>query len=103
MENLLMNEWDDLGPIETHTSAYVERTEISEILDASLRRFQGSAGTVTLGEISASSYTRSVLFYMVRLLWASDHPRAAHDVQEKLNKQQEMLDRAFMAVKDNGE
>jgi hypothetical protein len=102
MENLLMNEWDDLGPIETHTSAYVERTEISEIIDASLRRIQAAAGTVTLGEISAYSYTHSVLFYMVRLLWASDHPRAAQDVQEKLNKQNEVLDRAFRAVKHSG-
>jgi len=61
MENLVMNEWDDLGPIETHTSAYIETAEFSESLDASLRRLQGSAGTVTLGEISTYSLTRSEL------------------------------------------
>jgi hypothetical protein len=59
MENVLMNEWDDLGPIEVHTSAYVETAGISESLDASLLRLQGSTGTVTLGEISAYCYTRS--------------------------------------------
>jgi hypothetical protein len=53
MENLAMNDWDDLGPIETHTSAYVERAEISETIEASLRRLQGITGSVTLGEISA--------------------------------------------------
>ena len=57
MENVLMNEWDNLGPIETHTSAYVETAEISESIEASLKSLQGCAGTVTLGEISAYPYT----------------------------------------------
>jgi hypothetical protein len=61
MENLVMNKWDDLGPIETHTSAYIETAEISGSLDASLNRLRGSAGTVTLGEISMYSFTRSEL------------------------------------------
>jgi hypothetical protein len=70
MENLVMNEWDDLGPIETHTSAYIESTEISKALDASLRRLQGGAGTVTLGEISAYSHT------------LSEPPSKAHSLME---------------------
>jgi hypothetical protein len=49
--NLLVNEWEDLGPVETETSVYVKRTEISETLEASLRRLRGT-GAVTLGEIS---------------------------------------------------
>jgi hypothetical protein len=53
IENVLMNEWDDLGPIGIHTCAYVETADVSNSLDASLRRIQGGAGTVTLGEISA--------------------------------------------------
>ena len=57
MENLLLNEWNDLGAIETHTSAYVETAEISESIEASLRSLQGGTGTVTLGEISAYPYT----------------------------------------------
>ena len=61
MENLVMNEWDDLGPIETHTSAYVETAEVSEAIEASLRRLQRGVGTITLGEISAYRYSRSVV------------------------------------------
>jgi hypothetical protein len=59
MERLLMDEWEDLGPIETHTSAYIETTEISEIIEASLRRLRGGTGTVTLGELSEYPYTYS--------------------------------------------
>jgi len=57
MENLFMHKWDDLGSIQTHTSTYVETAEISEAVDDSLRRLQGSTGTVSLGEISTYSYT----------------------------------------------
>jgi hypothetical protein len=59
MEKLLMSEWHQLGPIETHTNAYVEAPAISETFEASLRRLQEDTGTVTLGEISACSYTSS--------------------------------------------
>jgi hypothetical protein len=65
MENVLMNEWDDLGPIEIHTSAYVETAEISETIEASLQRLRGGPGTVTLGEISAYSYTRLKLHLLM--------------------------------------
>jgi hypothetical protein len=75
MENLLITQWDDLGPIETHTSAYVETAEISETIEASLRRLQGVTGTVTLGEISAWSYTRSDILYKVYLLMAARSPK----------------------------
>ena len=53
MDHLRMNEWHDLGPIETHTSAYVGTAEISEAIEDSLWRLQGVTGSVTLGEISA--------------------------------------------------
>jgi hypothetical protein len=56
MENVLMSEWDDVGPIETHTRAYVEMAEVSETIDASLRRLQEGTGTITLGEISSYPY-----------------------------------------------
>jgi hypothetical protein len=55
MENLLINVWDDLGAIETHTSAYA--ATVSEMIDASLTRLQGSTGALTLGQISEYSYT----------------------------------------------
>jgi hypothetical protein len=61
MENLVMSQWDNLGPIETHTSAYVGTAEISETLDASLRHLQGGTGTIKLGEISAYPYIASEL------------------------------------------
>ena len=70
MERQLMSEWDDLGPIETHTSAYVEMADISETIEASLRRLQGSTGTVTLGEISAYPYTSLELLYKAYSLMA---------------------------------
>jgi hypothetical protein len=66
LESLLMNEWDDLGPIDTHTSAYVQTTEISKAIDASLRRLQGSFGTITLGEISAYVCSRSQIHLLTR-------------------------------------
>jgi hypothetical protein len=59
METVLMDKWDDLGPIETHTSAYVETAEISGSIEASLRRLQGGTGSITLGEISSYPYTLS--------------------------------------------
>jgi hypothetical protein len=59
MDKVLMNKWDDLGPVETHTSAYVETAEISETIEASLRHLEGSTGTVNLGEISAYRATLS--------------------------------------------
>jgi hypothetical protein len=65
MENVLMSEWDDLGAIEIHTSAYIETAEISGCLDVSLHRLRESTGKVTLGEISAYCHTRSVLLYKV--------------------------------------
>jgi Patatin-like phospholipase len=68
MDNVLMNKWDDLGPIETHTSAYVQTAEISQMLEASLRRLQGSTGTITLGEISAYRDDPSVLLLKLQLL-----------------------------------
>ncbi|KIM20670.1 hypothetical protein M408DRAFT_47217, partial [Serendipita vermifera MAFF 305830] len=38
MERLGMHEWDDLGPIETHTSAYMNDPTIQAYVEASLRR-----------------------------------------------------------------
>jgi hypothetical protein len=57
-DHLLTNNWDELGPIETHTGAYIETAEISEAIERSLRRLQEGTGTVTLGDISAYSCTR---------------------------------------------
>jgi hypothetical protein len=63
MEHQLTTKWDELGPIETHTSAYVESADISETIEASLRHLQESTSTVTLGEISEYSYTSLELPY----------------------------------------
>jgi hypothetical protein len=68
MDNLVIHEWDDLGPILTHTSAYIETAGISEIIEASLRRLQGGTGTVSLGEISEYSYAHSDALSKRRLL-----------------------------------
>jgi hypothetical protein len=68
MDHFLMNQWDDLGPIESHTSAYVETAEISETIEASLRRLRGGTGTVALGEISAYYDIRRVRLHYMHLL-----------------------------------
>jgi hypothetical protein len=103
MENVLMNDWGRLGPIETHTSAYVERAEISEIIEDSLRRLQGDTGTVTLGEISAYYYTCPVSRCHVHLLMVSDHPKSEKDLQANLDGQKEDLNRTSRSVGDNGD
>jgi hypothetical protein len=71
MDNLVMHGWDDLGPILTHTSAYIETARISETIEASLRRLQGGTGAVELGEISAYSYTRLDAISELRLLMSA--------------------------------
>jgi hypothetical protein len=68
MEDLVMNDWGDLGPIETHTSAYVERADISETIEASLRSLQGGTGSVTLGEISTYLNNLSEVLSTLHLL-----------------------------------
>jgi hypothetical protein len=77
MENLVMGKWDDLGPIATHTGAYVAMTEISDTIEDSLRRLQGGTGSVALGEISAYLWTPSAL-YKVHLLKSA---RSSEDSQ----------------------
>ncbi|KIM23314.1 hypothetical protein M408DRAFT_264347 [Serendipita vermifera MAFF 305830] len=55
MENVGIHEWDDLGPIETHTSAYMNDNAIQACVEASLRRIHGRVGLVTLREINYSN------------------------------------------------
>ncbi|KIM22776.1 hypothetical protein M408DRAFT_78551, partial [Serendipita vermifera MAFF 305830] len=52
METVRMEEWDDLGAIETHTASYLMIALISESIDTSLRCLKERAGAVTLGQIS---------------------------------------------------
>ncbi|KIM31633.1 hypothetical protein M408DRAFT_63973 [Serendipita vermifera MAFF 305830] len=52
MESIKMHDWASLGAIESHTSAYVEITTISEAIDASLRHILDRIGSATLGQIS---------------------------------------------------
>ncbi|KIM22384.1 hypothetical protein M408DRAFT_290883 [Serendipita vermifera MAFF 305830] len=52
MESINMHDWNDLGPIETHTSAYMDDAVIQERVEASLRRMHERVGSITLREIS---------------------------------------------------
>jgi hypothetical protein len=55
MESLVMEEWSELGDIESHTEAYVAVASVSESLDLSLRNLRGRIGTVALGQLSMYS------------------------------------------------
>ncbi|KIM21446.1 hypothetical protein M408DRAFT_333464 [Serendipita vermifera MAFF 305830] len=55
MESAGMHDWDDLGSIETHTSAYMDNPTIQEYIEASLQRLHGRVGLVTLREINYSN------------------------------------------------
>jgi hypothetical protein len=52
MENVVMEDWSELGDIASHTGAYIAVTSVSESLDISLRSLRGRVGTVTLGQLS---------------------------------------------------
>ncbi|KIM22765.1 hypothetical protein M408DRAFT_279360 [Serendipita vermifera MAFF 305830] len=58
METVRMEEWDDLGAIETHTASYLTITFVSGSIDTSLRCLKERAGAVTLGQINHSSYIK---------------------------------------------
>jgi hypothetical protein len=55
MENVVMEDWSELGDIASHTGAYIAVTSVSESLDTSLRNLRGRIGTVTLGQLSVYS------------------------------------------------
>jgi hypothetical protein len=103
MEYMAMNEWDDLGAIETHTSAYVECPAISDALDASLKRLQGGTGTTTLGQISKYLHISSARLSTFCLPMAPDHPRTAKDVRDQREKQREVMEVAIESVRGSGE
>jgi hypothetical protein len=98
MENLAMNQWDDVGPIGTHTSAYAETVAISEAVEASLKRLHGSTGTITLSQISKLWTIYQISIYQ----WRSDHPITAIDVRDQLEKQREVVDVAIESVRNSG-
>ncbi|KIM27411.1 hypothetical protein M408DRAFT_71387, partial [Serendipita vermifera MAFF 305830] len=54
METVKMNDWTGLGTIGSHTSAYLESTDIDEAIEASVERIQERVGSATLGQISMS-------------------------------------------------
>jgi hypothetical protein len=55
LENLVMEDWSELGDIASHTGAYIAVTSVSECLDTSLRNLRGRIGTATLGQLSMYS------------------------------------------------
>jgi hypothetical protein len=51
--NARMDDWSDLGAIESRISAYVESAAVMHILKESVQYLQSRVGTATLGQISA--------------------------------------------------
>lgn len=51
MEEVVMD-WNNLGSIESHTAAYIDKTGVSEALDSSLQHIKERIATVTLGQLS---------------------------------------------------
>jgi hypothetical protein len=52
MEHVTVEDWNQLGAIESHTSAYITVTSVSASIDTSLRHLRERIGTVTLGQVS---------------------------------------------------
>jgi hypothetical protein len=52
MESITMEDWNELGAIESHTGAYIAVASVSKSLDTSLRHLRERIGTVTLGQVS---------------------------------------------------
>jgi hypothetical protein len=65
MENVVMEDWSELGDIASHTGAYIVVTSVSESLDTSLRNLRGRVGTVTLGQLSKWMNIRSTRNYSI--------------------------------------
>jgi hypothetical protein len=52
MEDITIEDWSELGAIESHTGAYIAVASVSESIDISLRHLRERIGTVTLGQVS---------------------------------------------------
>ena len=52
MEDLKMEDWNELGTIESHTGAYITKAVVAEVIDTSLQHLVDRIGTVTLGQLS---------------------------------------------------
>ena len=52
MESITMDDWDILGDIESHTTAYLSSAWVSAAVENSLRHLQERIANVTLGQIS---------------------------------------------------
>jgi hypothetical protein len=52
MEFVTMTDWNDLGPIESHTAAYIATATVTGALDISVRHLQERIGALTLGHVS---------------------------------------------------
>jgi hypothetical protein len=61
MENVTMEDWNELGAIESHTGAYIAVTSVSASIDISLRHLRERIGTVTLGQVSKYTIVHSKL------------------------------------------
>jgi hypothetical protein len=52
MEDITMDDWSELGAIESHTGAYIAVASVSESFDISLQQLRERIGTFTLGQVS---------------------------------------------------
>jgi hypothetical protein len=70
MESLIMEDWSELGDIESHTEAYVAGASVSDSLDTSLRSLRGRTGTVTLGQLSTYIHLGLTIMYKLTMVTA---------------------------------
>jgi len=52
MEDITVQDWGRLGDIESHTTAYIATTVVTQALDGSIRRMVKKKGMVSLGQLS---------------------------------------------------
>jgi hypothetical protein len=61
MELVTMTDWNGLGLIDTHTTAYIATASVTGALDTSVRHLQERTGALTLGQISKCLASDSML------------------------------------------
>ncbi|PVF95715.1 hypothetical protein CPB86DRAFT_787723, partial [Serendipita vermifera] len=55
LEDLKVDDWSDLGTIETHTTAYLDDTFVNKVVSAGSQKLVNRVGALTLGQLSGST------------------------------------------------
>ncbi len=52
IENIAIEDWKNLGTIESHADAYLQVPSVDEAIDSSLHAIQSRVGSITLKQLS---------------------------------------------------